>query len=183
MLDMLKLRQDLSESGILMSFNGPFTHGIIEEFGNAIKRYLEVAQLDKGAVMDVFATYIEQAQNAKNYLARSAFSDDRLAAAIVVIAFADGAYSVSSGNAIRRADAGELRERLRTINALDKDGLKKLYKERLRMERRPDSAGAGVGLISLARSSVGGLQYSFDPFDEDHDFFSLTVRVSGGQPC
>lgn len=183
MLDMLKLREGLSENGILMSFNGPFTHGIIEELGNAIKRYLEVAQLDKGAVMDVFATYIEQAQNAKNYITRSGFVDDRLAAAIVVIGFAEGRYSVSSGNAIRKGDVPELQEHLRTINALDKDGLKKLYKERLKMARQPDAPGAGVGLIGIARSSIGGLEYSFNPLDAGHDFFSLTVRVSGGQPC
>jgi hypothetical protein len=179
MQDLLSLRRGFSEDGILISFNGPFTHSIIEEIGKAIKLYLEGEATGKGAVTDVFAVYIEQTQNARNYLARRSIAGTDGNSAIVVIANADGAYMVSSGNVVLREDSSALAKRLDEINGLDKDGLKRLYKERLRAERAPDAAGAGVGLIDMARRAKGKLDYSFVPLDEGHDFFSLNVAVAG----
>jgi hypothetical protein len=179
MRDLLTLKKSFSEDGILISFNGPFTHSIIEEIGKAVKHYLEGVQLDRGAVTDVFAVYIEETQNVRNYLARASQAAGGLDSAIVVIANLEGLYRVSSGNAIRKADVPGLVARLEEINALDKDGLKRLYKERIRMERAPDASGAGIGLIDMARRAKGGLGYSLREIDADHDFFSLVVDVAG----
>jgi len=59
MQDVLKLKEDFSARGILFSFNGSFTHGIIEEMGSAIRRHLEAEQLEEGVITDVFAVYVE----------------------------------------------------------------------------------------------------------------------------
>ncbi|MGO8692141.1 MAG: SiaB family protein kinase [Rectinemataceae bacterium] len=183
MRDLLELKRILSDSGVLMSFNGAFTHSIIEEMGNAIKRYLEGENIGKGAVMDVFAVYVEQTQNVTSYIARRTLDGGGYGAAIMVIVSDGGYYAVRSGNAILKKDVAELRDRLEEINSLDKDGLKRLYKQRIRQERLPESPGAGVGLIDIARRSNGKLEYSFAPLDADHDFFSLGARVNGGQAC
>jgi hypothetical protein len=179
MQDLVALRERFSDSGILISFNGPFTHSIIEEIGNAVKRYLESVQLDRGAITDVFAVYVEQTQNVRNYLARRSLEGTGQGSAIVVISNAEGAYVVSSGNAIRKDDVAALAARLDEINGLDKDGLKRMYKEKLRCERQPGELGAGVGLIDIARRARGKLEYSFRELDEGHDFFSLAVTVAG----
>jgi hypothetical protein len=181
MRDLLSLRESFSEDGILISFNGPFTHSIIEEIGNAVKHYLEGQLSDRGAVTDVFAVYIEQTQNVRNYLARRNLEGQSRNSAIVVISKAGGTYVVSSGNAIRKDDVPDLVTRLEEINSLDKDGLKRLYRERIRMERTPESTGAGVGLIDIARRARGKLDYSFRELDAGHDFFSLMVNVAGAE--
>ncbi|MDA8426354.1 MAG: SiaB family protein kinase [Treponema sp.] len=179
MSDLLELKRTLSESGILMSFNGAFTHSIIEEMGNAIRRYLEGENLDKGAVTDVFAVYIEQTQNITNYVARRALEGGSFGTAIMVIGSDEGFYAVRSGNAIMRPDVPELRSRLEELNGLDKEGLKRLYKRRLREGPPPGSSGAGLGLVDIARRSSGKLEYSFSPLDDAHEFFSLGARVKG----
>jgi hypothetical protein len=179
MQDLLGLRRSFSDHGILISFNGPFTHSIIEEIGKAIKLYLEGEAAAKGAVTDVFGVYIEQTQNVRNYLARRSMAGTEGNSAILVIANVEGSYVVSSGNVILKEDSGPLASRLDEINGLDRDGLKRLYKERLRAEREPDAMGAGVGLIDMARRARGKLEYSFVPLDDGHDFFSLNVTVAG----
>ncbi|HCM25337.1 MAG TPA: hypothetical protein DIC34_02110 [Treponema sp.] len=179
MRDLLALKESFTEQGILISFNGAFTHSIIEEMGNAIKRYLEGENLGRGAIMDVFAVYIEQTQNVRNYLNRLSFDQPQRNTAIVVIGNVDGAYVVSSGNTIARADVQDLTRRLTEINALDKDGLKKLYKETLRKPRESDAKGAGIGLIDIARRARLPLAWSFREIDQDFSFFSLMVTVMG----
>jgi hypothetical protein len=179
MRDLLALQKQFSEQGILMSFNGSFTHGIIEEIGNAIRRYLEGANLSSGAITDVFAVYIEQTQNVKNYLDRRRLVAQAHNDAVIVVAFRDGMYQVSSGNAIALEDVADLRSRLDTISSLDKDGLRKLYKERLRAPHDPAAFGAGLGLIDIARRASAKLEYSFLPMDDDFAFFCLAVSVAG----
>lgn len=179
MENLLELKESFSEQGILISFNGPFTHSIIEEIGNAIRRYMEGENLGRGAITDVFAVYIEQTQNVRNYLARRVFSNPRHLSAIVVIGNRDGNYLVSSGNVVADEDVEDLTVRLERLNSLDKEGLKKLYKEQLRAPRPQGSGGAGLGLIDIARRSTGKLVYAFEAMEGGSSFFSLTATVPG----
>lgn len=179
MRDLLDLKESYTDQGILISFNGPFTHSIIEEIGNAVRRYMEGENLGRGEITDVFAVYIEQTQNVRNYLLKKNLPDTQFNSAIVVIGNKDGIYSVRSGNFISAADVADLTDRIERVNALDKDGLKKLYKERLRAPREAGAQGAGLGLIDIARRATGKLAYSFDRIDSDRFFFSLTALVGG----
>ncbi len=179
MHNLLKLKEDFSHRGILISFSGAFTHSIIEEIGNAIKCYLANENLAMGTITDVFAVYIEQTQNVRNYLKKPDVCDEHQGSAILVITNIDGRYTVCSGNAILRDDVPEFVAHLEMINSLDKDGLKKLYKEQLRKKLDPDAQGAGVGLIDMARRSCGKLEYKFERQNDMYDFFSLFVTVNG----
>ena len=85
MPNMMALRESFSGDGILICFNGPFTHSIIEEIGNAVKRYLEGETEGRGSIMDVFAVYIEQTQNVRNYIVRQKIQGKGRNSAIVVI--------------------------------------------------------------------------------------------------
>jgi hypothetical protein len=180
MRNLNELKEEFSEEGILLTFNGPFTHGIIEEIGNATRRYLEGEKLERGVVTDVFAVYIEQTQNVCSYLKRNGFEDGPHNRAIVVVGYRDGYYTVCSGNSILSKDVEELNQRLEDINSRDKTGLKKMYKEQLRKEIPPDASGAGLGLIDMARRAARPLRFRFDPQENGYQFFSLFVTVAGG---
>ncbi|MFA6506741.1 MAG: SiaB family protein kinase [Treponemataceae bacterium] len=181
MQNLAALQRSFSEQGILMCFNGSFTHGIIEEIGTAIRRYLEGEKLTSGSITDVFAVYIEQTQNVKNYLERRRFAPEARNAAVIVIGNAGGMYQVCSGNTIAHSDIEELTSRLETVNSLDKTGLRKFYKERIREPHDPASPSAGLGLIDIARRASTKLEYSFQTIDEEYSFFSLSVSVAGEQ--
>jgi len=180
MQNLMALRENFSGDGILICFNGPFTHSIIEEIGNAVKRYLEGETGGHGSVIDVFAVYIEQTQNVRNYIARQKIQDQGRNAAIVVISSTDSAYIVCSGNVIRKEDVGALAAHIEEINGQDKDGLKRMYKETLRRERKSEDLGAGLGLIDMARRSKRKLEYSFKEMDDSYSFFTLEVAVARG---
>jgi hypothetical protein len=175
--DLMGLKKEFTEKGMLICFNGPFSHSVIEEIGNAVKKHLETEDARKSSVVDVFAVYIEEAQNAKNYLAEKSFPETDHNSAIITIARKGGHYEVSAGNMIEKADAAGLVEKLDVINGMDKDGLKQLYKEQIRRELPPGSRGAGVGLIDIARRSSERLLYSINEIDDAYSFFSITVIV------
>ena len=176
-MDLFQLREQFSKKGIMMCFNGPFSHSIIEEMGTAIKNHLATENIARVAVQDVFAVYIEMTQNARNYLARREIPTGDTGSATIMIAKKDDAYVVTSGNVILREDMGELTAHIDAINALDPDGLKKEIRRQLRNELPPGAVGAGIGLMEMAKRSSAGLAYSVRGIDERFVFFTLKVQV------
>jgi hypothetical protein len=177
MHEMMRLKNQFTEKGILICFNGPFLHSIIEELGLAVRRHLENEEIKKDAMMDVFAVYIELTQNVKNYLTKKQFPPKEFNIATIIIAKQNGKYTISSGNIIKKYDATELVEKIERLNALDKDGLKRLYREQIRREVPPDATGAGVGLIDIARRSSRKLKYLLNEINDNYNFFVLTAEV------
>jgi hypothetical protein len=170
----------LRDNGILISFSGRFSQGIIEELGDALKKHLEVEATPKNEIHSVFSVFIEQTQNIKNYSSRkldSIIYDKVASSGIVSIGKCEKGYFIWSGNLIENSDVEPLKEKLELISNLDKTGLKKLYKERLRMDHSACSIGAGVGLIDIARKASSPIEYSIQEVDYEFSFFELRVIV------
>lgn len=177
--DLFSLRNSFEDQGVMIVFNGPFSHSVIEELGEAVKKYLQSAEAPKDRVADVFSVFIEQAQNLKNYTSRRDIdlpeeSSERNGT--LVIARHGGHYVVSSGNVVLREDAEPIRERLDTITELDGDALKKLYKQRLR-EPMADPGKAGLGFISMARKASGPIEYTIRNLSDGTAFFNISVTI------
>lgn len=172
-----RIREEMTREGVMICFNGAFAHSIIEEIGHALRRYLQEQEEKKSSALDVFAVYIEQAQNIRNYLGRKHFPDAAAASAIIVIARRGERYVVSSGNVVDGDDAVALTARLEKIRAADAAELRRLFKERLRSGARDPEGGAGMGLIEVARRCTEPLAYAFHPVEGGRQFFSLTAVV------
>lgn len=174
---------ELTSYGIIVSFNGSFTQGIIEEIGTAITSYLQAEKnTDETDSHNVFSVYIEQAQNIKTYFLKKALGNDkqeisrRAFESIIVIGRHKEQFFVCSGNLVHNDDAGKLKERIDYVNSLTKDQLKQFYKATL---RRTDSTSdsTGLGIIDMARKASFPLEYMFMARDEQYSFFTLKVSL------
>jgi hypothetical protein len=174
-MDLFAIREEFTRSGIMICFNGPFSHSIIEEIGVAVRNHLSADNLGKDAVLNVFAVYIELAQNVKNYSAAQDLSYDDGKSCIIIIAKRDGRYVVTSGNNVLKSDVPGLTQAIDRINSLDPAGLKKLYKEQMRRDKPAEAVGAGLGLLEVARRSPDKLSYTFSEVDDKFSFFSLSA--------
>ena len=74
-------------------------------------------------------------------------------------------------------DIDALQSHLRLITSLDKNELKRLYKERLRSELPAGSTSAGLGLMDIARKTRRALEFHFTPYNEQLTYFSLNVSL------
>lgn len=177
--DLFNLRQIVNERGVLISFAGPFSHGIIEEIGRAVTRYLEAEMLKKAYLMDVFSVFIEQAQNVRNYALKKVAEEKKehdFNNGIVTIGRKGEQHVVCSGNFVEKSDIGALTDRLDQLRVLDGKELKALYKQQLRKERKAGEGG-GLGLIDISRKSSLPLEYEVRDIDENFCFFSLCATI------
>ncbi|HKK48558.1 MAG TPA: SiaB family protein kinase [Alkalispirochaeta sp.] len=169
--DLYTLRTTFESQGVMMCFNGPFSHSVIEQLGDAVKNHLRSSDAPRSRVTDVFSVFVEQAQNLKNYTTARLDGIGTLAIA------RDGErYVVSSGNMILPEDKPQLQSRLDEIVSADADTLKLMYKTRLR-EPLQDGAGAGLGLLTMARTATDPIEYSILDSTGNYNFFTITVTI------
>lgn len=174
---LVALREEFTRRDVLICFNGPVSHSLIEEIGTAVRRYLESEAGKGAAATDVFAIYVEFSQNMKAYLERKAFASADLAAATILVSRDGDHYAVTAGNVVANEDLPPLLARIDGLAGLDADALRRLHKQRLREGPPPGSVGAGVGLIDVARRSVRGMRYATWPVGESHTLFGITATV------
>ncbi|TDF97494.1 SiaB family protein kinase [Paenibacillus piri] len=177
---LLELQHTLSQYGLLISFSGTFTQEIIEELGEAVKKYLETEERPKTDIYNVFSIFIEQTQNIKNYCmsqkGTETYEQISSSCIITIGRSGDGNY-ISSGNLVLKENVSKLAGILDQLNGLDKADLKKLYKEKLKQEAFSDQPGAGIGLVDIARKAAQPLEYTFTPVDAQFSFFTLRAVV------
>ena len=179
-LNLWELQRMLQNHGVLINFSGRFTQEIIEELGDAVRKYLETVDTPRNDTYNVFAVFIEQTQNIKNYSMQKSDSPlkDRIEnSGIVAIGKSGEEYFISSGNIVENQDIQALETRLKEIARLDKAGLRKLFKEQMKKEILPGTTGAGLGLIDMARRASRPLRYSLVKLDEEISFFTLKAYV------
>ena len=176
-MDLYNLREQFDASGMMMCFNGPFSHSIIEEIGTALRNHLAAENIARAAVLDVFAVYIELAQNVRNYLTLRGLGQGEPSASIITIARWGEGYAISSGNMILKEDAAPLCARIDAINSMTPEELKRNYKEQMRRDVQPDALGAGLGLLEIARRSSAPMRSELREVDQTYLFFSLTAYV------
>ncbi len=179
--NLLQLKKTLEEANILICFNGPFSQSIIEELGNAVRRYLSNDQMESAVLMDVFSVYIEQTQNIRNYARRREALGDKNPAyemATVLIGRDGDRHIVASGNTVHADDAAALAATIDELNGLDRQELRARFKEQ---SRKPASnevgRGAGLGLIDIARKTSGPIQHMMHPLSEQHVFFQIIAAI------
>ncbi|ABO50369.1 conserved hypothetical protein [Desulforamulus reducens MI-1] len=178
--NLFELQKILSNNGLLISFSGRFSQSIIEELGEAVKKYLETEDRPKNDVYNVFSIFIEQTQNIKNYceIKKESPHYERIAnSCMVTIGKTETGNYICSGNIVEQKDAVVLTGIIDELIPLDKVALKKLYKEKLRQDISPDSLGAGIGLVDIARKASLPLEYSITTIDDNFLFFTLKAVV------
>ncbi|WP_438447221.1 SiaB family protein kinase [Gorillibacterium sp. sgz5001074] len=174
-----EVQKFLRDNGILISFSGRLSQGLIEEYGEAVKKYLETEERPKSEVYNVFAIYIEQTQNIKNYVSAKLGSPNYEAignSSIVTIGRAEDGYYICSGNMVENEDLPQLLERIDRMAGMDKAELKKLYKEAI-MSEQPGETSAGLGMIEMARKASKPLEYTVTPLEGALSFFSLKAVI------
>lgn len=176
-MDLFVLREELDKSGVIISFNGPLCHGLIEEIGKALRNHLAAKNIAHESIIDVFAVFIELTQNVGNYFIRRGISGPEAASSIITIGKSSECYEVSSGNIVLNTDVEALCAHIDTVNAMDREELKSQYRKHMRRDVAPEALGAGLGLLDIAKRSSKKMTYAVMDIDADNKFFTLTAHI------
>ena len=177
--DLYLLRETYDEKRISLCFNGPFSQGLIEEIGNALRGYLKSEAAPGNASLDVFAVYVEIAQNIRHYCSARSYDEADTSATVIIGRNQNGQHVILAGNIVEIADGQALAERINALAQMDKTQLKAAYKQQLRKPRDENGEeGAGLGLTDIARKASSPVSCFLQPVNENtRFFFSLRVVI------
>lgn len=173
------LHRLLEESKIVLSYTGHFNQEFTKSMLTLTERKLVSEDVEDSMRRKIFNIMVEILQN----LSKHCYSGEKSGPgydSAFMIGVDTEQYIMISGNSLELDQQDELKARLDMVNSLDKDGLKKLYKEVRLKGRFSELSGAGIGLIDMARKSGFPLEYDFAPLDEELGYFSMLSRISTG---
>lgn len=183
--DMLAYYRMLKDSNINIIYSGPIWSDGIEGIGGTLRKCLEFGSLPLSASQAVFSVFVEQMNNILMYSTdkESMESDGKTVGSsskgVFILGSKDRSYFLQCGNVIKNENIDLIKSRLDHLNNLDKTELKKYYKEQLKGENNnPESLGAGLGFIEIARRASSKIEYSFTLLEDGFSFFSMFVTIS-----
>ncbi|MBC7908449.1 MAG: hypothetical protein H7Y60_17100 [Rhodospirillaceae bacterium] len=171
----------LDERGILFSFSGYLSEGILYSLGDTLRQKMTLDDTDLTTIKKVFSVFVEQAQNIIRYSAEKVLGtvgkSVELSSGMVTIGTERGRFFIVCANTILEDDVPQLKHRLEVLQKMDKDEIKAYYKEQLREAPDEKSRGATIGLIEIARRASEPIEFDFDRIDAEKHFFCLKVSI------
>jgi Family of unknown function (DUF6272) len=177
------LHKTMLNQNLILVYEGEFTQEVTKSVLAMAERNMDSFGEEGAVKRKVFNIMVECLQNiTKHAVSYDADSYGRNSA-IFMIGKQKDEYVITSGNAILNEDVESMVRRLDNINAMDREGLKKLYKEMI--TRQGDGpgglsikGGAGLGFIDMARKSGNKLGFDIERVNDKISFFSLKTTIS-----
>ena len=174
-------KHDLDQRGIIFSFSGYMSEGILYSLGDALRQKMALEETNISTVKKVFSVFVEQAQNIIRYSADKVSGDIgkavELSSGMVTIGTENDRFFIVCANVVLASDEPKLRDRLERLQKMDRDEIKAYYKEQLREAPEEQSRGATIGLIEIARRASEPIEFDFDRIDDQSFFFCMKVSI------
>jgi len=191
MIDMSKYNEVVEKLNIKVIYSGPMWEDGIKGLAEMVKNHLSHDQLTGNASKTIFSVFVEQVTNMLMHSAEKKQYSQPPDYEIVDVSIGTvimgnktdkrDTFFVQTKNAVKNENIEFLKERLDYLNTLDKKELRQFYREKVRSDNdNPNSPGAGLGLIEIARRATAPLGYSFEPvpMSEGLSLFTMYVEIT-----
>lgn len=171
--------ESMEDHNVLLVYEGEITHQITKAFTSLTETNMEVAEESHSTQKKVFHVMVECLQNIgkhADHLVDGEIAKD--GKGTFLLSKTEDFYFISSGNNVVAEKVDGMIEVLDRINSLDRDGLKKLYKQQIKEGRLSNKGGAGLGFIDIAKKTGNKLHYTFIPVGDAFSFFVLSCQIS-----
>lgn len=165
------LHKRLMDENLILVYEGEFTQEITKSVLAMAERNMNVLGEISTIRKKVFNIMIECLQNLVKHSSKSS---------IFMIGKHEDDYIIGSGNPVTKEEAATIAEKINYVNGLNRDELRSLFREIVKIGELSDKGGAGLGFIDMVRKSGEKLLFDFQAVDEDMTFFSLLLRVRRG---
>jgi len=171
-----QLRDKMKNHNFMLSYRGFFSQDITKALLSVTEKKLEQEGVDSNVKKKVFHVMVECLQNIAKHNDNQ--EDDIEADSLFMLGRSVDNYMIYSGNVVLQEKVTDLTNKLLAINAMSKEELKELYKMViLSGDGLSEKAGAGLGLIDIAKKSGSKLDFDFESINEKYTFFSLRTIV------
>jgi len=176
--------QMLNDLNASVLYSGPIWAEGIDGLAELLLRRLDFDSIPLTFAQSIFSVFVEQMNNMLMYSAERELYDHNngkqinVSKGIFVLGIQDKTYFIQTRNIIKDSNIKILKTRIDYLNTLDKKELRRYYKEQVKAENEnPESKGAGLGLIEIARRASSKIEYEFESCNDGLSYFSMYVTI------
>ena len=166
----------MSDQQILLAYLGEVTPDLINAILKGVKNdnvaFQEEEILTKKKVYNIIVESLE------NIARHSDVVEKGQHLSLFLLGKQDRNYFVISGNYIYNDQVENLKNMIDHVNALDKNDIKKVYRNILAEGKFSVKGGAGLGIIDMAIKSGNKLEYTFIPVEDKISFYILKTQIN-----
>jgi PAS domain S-box-containing protein len=183
-VDVDAVKEFVKKDGIVfLTYGGFLSQTLITGFADAIEKEAMENNVGMGDSSNILTIFIELAQNILNYSKTTEVgSEETKAEGMIIVGkseFESGQqqYYIMSQNVVALSDKEKMLPKFEEINTLDKEGLKKRYRELRKSGRDTHEKGGGIGFYEIAKRS-DKIEYEFTKLNEDKFYFQFKAFVN-----
>ncbi len=177
------IRDGFFNQDLFLTFSGPMSQDLMVEMGEILKTKMKLEGASLPTILKAFSILVELNQNIIHYSSEKITTQENgdtevtAGCGIIAIGSEDKHYFILSGNVIEQDTAERLKGIIISLNEMDEEKLKKMYKEQRKKGPEKGSKGAGLGFIEVARKTSGPMEFDFSNIDDGRSFFSLKAVI------
>ncbi|MBN1952947.1 MAG: SiaB family protein kinase [Bacteroidales bacterium] len=178
--------QNNSQIERILQFRGDLNYDIIGELIGLLKDRMKQREARYGLYKKLLTLLIESLENIVRYNIEISSQEKHIKKnpPELLVSCSREYFTLSTSNLIRNEDIHGLRERITTLNNLDKEALKDLYKETITDGKFSEKGGAGLGLIEMAKIIDQPIGFAFTRLNDKFSVYKLElyIRNDNGKP-
>ena len=179
-MDIGEIQELVKNDGIIfLSYGGFLSQTLIAGMTEALEKEAESNDINMGVSNNIFTIFIELSQNMMNY-SKNQHANDRTidpGGLIIVSKDKESNYYIHSQNIVSIDDKIKMEPKLIDVTTLDKEDIKKKYKELRRSGKDTHGKGGGLGFYEIARK-CNKVEYNFKPINEDKFYFHIKTKIN-----
>jgi len=178
-MDISVIQKLVDKDGIVfLSYGGYLSQNLIAGMIEALEEESKEYGLNMSVSNNMFTIFIELSQNMMNYSKSKNVDDNSVKpqGLILVTKDAELNYYIHSQNIVSLADKIKIEPKLIEVQSLDKDGIKKRYRELRRSGQNTHGKGGGIGFYEVAKK-CDSIDYEFKQINEDRFYFHIKTII------
>ena len=176
-MDINEVQKMVDNDGIIfLSYGGYLSQTLISGMTEALEKEAEEHGINMSVSNNMFTIFIELSQNMMNYSKTLNADTIRSQGLILVSKDSEYNYHIHSQNIISKEDKEKIEPKLLEIQSLDKEGIKKRYRELRKSGQNTHGKGGGIGFYEIAKK-CDSIEYNFTKIQEDRYYFHIKTTI------
>lgn len=177
-MDINEIQNIVNKDGIVfLTYGGFLSQTLIAGMTEALEKEAQYSDLSISDSSNIFTIFIELSQNMMNYSKHVNAEELKSEGLIVVGKDQNNNFYIHSQNIVADVDKEKIEPKLIEIKSLDRDGIKKRYRELRRSGKNTHGKGGGIGFYEIAKRCQE-VNYEFNKINENRYYFHFQAIIS-----
>ena len=178
-MNMNNIQTIVDKDGIVfLNYGGFLSQTLITAMTEALEMEAKSSNINMGDSSNIFIIFIELSQNMMNYSKSMKTNDASVIPQGLILVSKDKEhnYHIHSQNVVTNIDKQKIERKLKEIHSLDRNAIKRRYRELRKSGEQSHEKGAGIGFYEIAKR-CDSLDYEFKEINKNRYYFHLKTNI------